>query len=57
MSDFDDIGVAGGVTLPSFLKFWTCAKVSLGSRDTVLWTEAVRVFFHAGGHFLIEIPA
>ena len=39
--------VARNLALPSLLKFRTCAKASLGSRDTVLRTEAVRVFFHA----------
>ena len=32
-------------------------KASLGSWDTVPRTEAVRMFFHAEGHFSIEIPA
>ena len=30
--------------LPSSLKFWTCGKLSLGSRDMVPRTEAIRVF-------------
>ena len=51
MSDFDNLGVARKLALPSLLKFRTCAKASLGSRDTVLRTQAVRVFFHAKGSF------
>ena len=51
MSFFDDLGVPGKPAIPSFLKFRTCKKASLGSRDTVLRTEAVGVFFHAGGSF------
>ena len=43
--------------IPSSLKLWTCVKASLGLQDAVPRTGAVRVFFHAGGHFPIEIPA
>jgi hypothetical protein len=57
MSVFDILGVAGKLAIPSSLKLWTCAKASLGSRDAVPQTEAVGVFFHAGGHFSIGIPA
>jgi hypothetical protein len=51
MSVFDDLGVPGKLTTPSFLKFQTCEKLSLGSRDMALRTEAAGVFFHAGGPF------
>jgi hypothetical protein len=57
MSDFGDLGVAGKLVLPSFLRFWTCTEASLGLRDAVLQTEAVEVFSMPGGHFLIEILA
>ena len=32
---FDVLGVSGKLTIPLFLKLWTCAKACLGSRDTV----------------------
>ena len=51
MSVFDDLGVPRKLTIPSSLKFLTCEKSSLGSRDTTSRTEAARVFFHAGGPF------
>ena len=51
MSVFDDLSVPGKPAIPSFLKFQTCEKVSLGSQDTVPRTEAAGVFFHARGSF------
>jgi hypothetical protein len=48
---FDDLGVPRKHGIPSFSKFWTCEKASLGSRDTVPRTEATGVFFHAEGSF------
>jgi hypothetical protein len=48
---FDDLGILGKLAIPSFLKFWTCEKSSLGLRDTAPRTEAT------GGPFSIEIPA
>jgi hypothetical protein len=51
MSDFDDLGVVGKPALPSLLKFQTCAKASLGSRDMVPQTEVAKVFFHVRGSF------
>jgi hypothetical protein len=51
MSVFDDLGVPRKPTLPSFLKFQTCGKLSLGSRDKISRTEAAGVFFLAGGLF------
>ena len=57
MSDFSDLGVAGKLVLPSFLKFWSCIVASLGSRDAVLRTGAFGMFLMPEGHFLIEIPA
>jgi hypothetical protein len=57
MSVFDDLGVTGKLALPSLLKFWTCKEASLGSRDTVLRTEAAGVLLLMRGHFPIEIPA
>jgi hypothetical protein len=56
MSDFGDLGVTEKLALPSFLRFWVCTEASLGSRDAVLRTEAVRVFPMPRGHFSIEIP-
>ena len=44
MSDFSDLGVIGKLVLPSFLKFWTCRKPSLGSIDMVPRIEATGVF-------------
>ena len=57
MSVFDDLGVSRKPGIPSFLKFWTCEKASLVLLDMVPRIEAARVFFHAGDHFPIEIPA
>ena len=57
MSDFGDLGVVRKLALPSFLKFCPCTKASLGLRDAVLWTKAVRVSSMSGGHFPIEILA
>jgi hypothetical protein len=51
MSVFDDFGVAGKLVIPSFLKFRTYEKPSLGSRDTVPRTGAAGVFFLAGRLF------
>jgi hypothetical protein len=51
MSVFNDLGVPGKPAIPSFLKFQTCEKVSLGSQDMVPRTEAAEVFFHAEGSF------
>ena len=48
---FDDLGVLGKLTIPSSLKFRTCEKSSLGSRDTAPRMEAARVFFHVEGPF------
>ena len=57
MSDFGDLGVAGKLVLPSFLKSWVHMEVSLGSRDVVLRIEAIGMFLMLGGHLLIESPA
>ena len=57
MSDFDDLGVAGKLALPSFLRSWVRTEASLGSQDAVPRTEAVGMFLMPGGHLLIEIPA
>jgi hypothetical protein len=51
MSVFDDLGVPGKLAIPSFLKFRTCEKSSLGSRDKVPRTEAAGVLFHDRGSF------
>ncbi len=51
MSDSGDLGVFGKLALPSLLKFWTCMKMRLGSKDTIPRTEAVGVFLHTGGPF------
>ena len=57
MSDFGDLGVAGKLVLPSFLRSWIRTEASLGSRDTIPRTEAVKVFSMPEGHFPIEILA
>ena len=57
MSDFGDLGVAGKLVLPSFLRSWIRTEASLGSRDAVPRIEVVEMFLMPGGHFLIEIPA
>jgi hypothetical protein len=51
MSVFDDLGVAGKLTIPCFLKFWTCEEASLGSRDMIPRTKAAGVFLYVGGSF------
>jgi hypothetical protein len=51
MSVFDDLSVPGKLATPSFLKFRTCKKSGLGSRDTAPRTEAAEGFFHTGGPF------
>ena len=51
MSVFNDLGVPRKLEIPYFLKFRTCERASLGSRDTVPRTEATEVFFHVGGSF------
>jgi hypothetical protein len=51
MSVFDDLGVLRKPAIPSFLKFRTCEKARLGSRDTVPQTKTVGVFLHDGGSF------
>uniref|UniRef100_A0A2N9I763 Uncharacterized protein n=1 Tax=Fagus sylvatica TaxID=28930 RepID=A0A2N9I763_FAGSY len=43
-SVFNVLGTVGKLALPSSLKFWTCGKPSLGSRDMVPRTEATGVF-------------
>ena len=46
-SFFDDLDVPRKLTIPSFLKFWTCEEVSLGPGDMVPQTGATRVLFFA----------
>ena len=48
---FDDLGVPGKLAIPSSLKFRTCKKSSLGSRDTAPRINAAGVFFHDGWSF------
>jgi hypothetical protein len=51
MSVFDVLSVPRKLTIPYFLKFWTCEEASLGLRDMVPRIEAVGVFFHTEGSF------
>ncbi len=44
---FDDLGVPRKLAIPSFLKFRTCEKSSLGPGDMVPQIEVAGVFLHA----------
>ena len=57
MLDFGDIGVAGKLAQPSFLKFCPCTAASLGLLDVVPRTKVVGMFSMSGGNFPIEILA
>ena len=57
MLDFGDLGVAGKLAQPSFLKFCPCTAASLGLLDVVPRTKVVGMFSMSGGNFPIEILA
>ena len=57
MSDFGDLDIVGKLMLPILQRYRPCTEASLGSRDMILRTEAVGLFFTPKGHLLIEIPA
>uniref|UniRef100_A0A2N9H1E7 Uncharacterized protein n=1 Tax=Fagus sylvatica TaxID=28930 RepID=A0A2N9H1E7_FAGSY len=57
MSDFGDLDIVGKLMLPIFQRYRPCMEASLGSRDMILRTEAVGLFFTPRGHLPIEIPA
>jgi hypothetical protein len=51
MSVFDVLGVPGKLTMPSFLKLWTCGKSSLGSEIRSREQRLPECFSDVGGLF------